>query len=252
MLHIPVSQIFIRLSVRFNPKQKTSTFDPFMDLFLYTCPLILWVLSLTVLWWLQQETPCSINTEQWLAQLPRGPVWSSACVLPFNTDKTRSVKEKASLPLLPPSPFSLCSVLYLTSLCPQHISARAEHGGESPSPSLNTLLHSKRHKRKSRQVVAAFPSHTHTQLEICFKCGVVRCRTFPTQRTNPPLRTTPQLLPAHISWSFFKEPNRKLVTSVLALWAHSHLHIHSMLLFDWEHSLSQRKIAGGVVSKELL
>lgn len=41
MLHIPVSQIFIRLSVRFNPKQKTSTFDPFMDLFLYTCPLIL-------------------------------------------------------------------------------------------------------------------------------------------------------------------------------------------------------------------
>lgn len=161
MLHIPVSQIFIRLSVRFNPKQKTSTFDPFMDLFLYTCPLILWVLSLTVLWWLQQETPCSINTEQWLAQLPRGPVWSSACVLPFNTDKTRSVKEKASLPLLPPSPFSLCSVLYLTSLCPQHISARAEHGGESPSPSLNTLLHSKRHKRKSRQVVAAFPSRTY-------------------------------------------------------------------------------------------
>lgn len=43
---------------------------------------------------------------------------------------------------------STLSVLYLTPLCPHHITTGAEQEGESPSSSLNTLLHSKRDKRK--------------------------------------------------------------------------------------------------------
>lgn len=48
----------------------------------------------------------------------------------------------------PPPAFSLCSVLYLTPLCPHHITTRAEQEGELASSSLSTLLHSKRDKRK--------------------------------------------------------------------------------------------------------
>lgn len=252
MLHIPVSQIFIRLSVRFNPKQKTSTFDPFMDLFLYTCPLIL-----------SEFFPslfcggCSRRPPAALTQNSGWPSFREAQFDPqpvfFLLTRIRPGQSRRK----PPSPCyhrhpSLFALSFIWRLSVLNTSQPEQNTEVNHHHRPWTPCYIPKDTRESLGKWSLLSPHAHTQLEICFKCGVVRYCTFPTQRTNPALGTTPQLLPAHISWSFFKEPNRKLVTSVLALWAHSHLHIHSMLLFDWEHSLSQRKIAGGVVSKELL
>lgn len=65
----------------------------------------------------------------------------------FNTNRSGQPVRKLPPPLSPP-PLSLSSVLYQTPLCPHHITTRAEKEGESPSSPVNTLLHSKRHKRK--------------------------------------------------------------------------------------------------------
>lgn len=83
--------------------------------------------------------PCSIHTASERPGLILGLCSRS------NTDGSGQSRRK---PPPPPPPISLCSVLYLMPVCPQHITTRAEQEGESPPSSLNTLLHSKRDKRK--------------------------------------------------------------------------------------------------------
>lgn len=125
----------------------------------------------------------------------------------FNTEWPGQSRRKAPQP----PPFSLCPVLYLTSLRPHHIATRAEQEGESPSSSLNTLLHSKRDKRKGGllyQILVVANGRCNSlkySVGNLFQTWSGSLLQFShTRRTNPSLNSPPQLLPSHVIESFFK------------------------------------------------
>lgn len=146
--------------------------------------------------------PCSIHTAS-----ERPSLILSLCSF-SNMDRSGQSRRKPP----PPAPISLCAVLYLTPVCPQHITTRAEQEGESPPLSLNTLLHSKRDKRNGGllyQILVEASGHCSFltyPVGNLFQTWSGALQQFSnTRRVNPSLSSTPPLLPFHFIKSFFRE-----------------------------------------------
>lgn len=132
--------------------------------------------------------PCSIHTEQWLARLPRGPVWSSACVLALT--RTDQVSQGESTPTPHPITSTFLSVLFpLSNVSLSLTTSQPEQNTKVNHHHLPwTLCYTPKETREregcyikslSRQVVTVIP--LRSQWAICFKHRVVLCHSFPTQ-----------------------------------------------------------------------
>lgn len=155
----------------------------------FLCVLSLIVLCCSVVFWGSAAgDPCSIHTEQWLARLPRGPVWSSACVLALT--RTDQVSQGESTPTPHPITSTFLSLLFpLSNVSLSLTTSQPEQNTKVNHHHLPwTLCYTPKETREregcyikslSRQVVAVIP--LRSQWAICFKHRVVLCHSFPTQ-----------------------------------------------------------------------